>query len=93
MKNTRRKIHTDGKGRKYIKETYFVGCKQKGRKVFVTEGFPADEFYVKNATNIDHLTGEEYWLISIEEESFCCGDEPNNPQQGLWDEKCKDLPF
>lgn len=93
MKKTKRKIHTDAKGREYIKESYFAGGKRKVRKVFVIDGLPTDEFYKQNATDIDHLIGEEYWLISNEEESFDCGDEPNNLEPGSSDEKCKDLPF
>jgi len=38
----------------------------KFRKVYVTDGKPADEFYEKNATDIDHLKNGEYWLISNE---------------------------
>ncbi len=60
------KIHKNKKGRDYIKESYFVGGKMKFRKVYVTDGKPADEFYEKNATDIDHLKNGEYWLISNE---------------------------
>jgi len=60
------KINKDKKGRDYIKESYFVGGKMKFRKVYVIDGKPADEFYEKNATDIDHLKNGEYWLISNE---------------------------
>jgi hypothetical protein len=58
------KIHKDKKGRDYIKESFFVGGKMKFRKVYVVDGIPADEFYEKNATDIDHHINGEYWLIS-----------------------------
>ena len=89
----KRKIHTDRKGRDYIKESYFVGGKMKSRRIYVIDGIPEDEFYEKNATDIDHLKNGEYWLISSEKNSdeFC--DKSDKNETNLSDNKFDSLPF
>ncbi|MBK3517662.1 hypothetical protein [Carboxylicivirga marina] len=62
----KKKIYKDKKGREYVKEAYFVGGKQKFRRIFVIDSIPADKYYEQNATDIDHVINEEYWLIKGE---------------------------
>ncbi len=66
----KRKIHKDKRGREYLKESYFVKGKQKFRRVYVIDGIPAEEFYEKNASDIDHYLNGDYWLISYEQDYF-----------------------
>ena len=76
MKNKRKKkIHKDKKGREFIKETYFVGGKMKFRRIYVIDGIPADEFYEKNATDMDFYMNGNYELMSSEKVSnnYCNG--------------------
>ncbi|WP_010423969.1 hypothetical protein [Anaerophaga thermohalophila] len=80
----KRKIHKDKNGLDYIKESYFVGGKMKFRKVYVIDGIPAEDFFEKNATDINHYLNCEYWLINKESDR----EEPD-----LSDEKNRDLPF
>ena len=90
----KKKIHKDKNGREFIKESYFVGGKMKFRRIYVIEGIPADEFYEKNATDIDFYMNGDYHLMSSENKSnnqatlqndIEC--EPND------DEILSDLPF
>lgn len=70
MKNKRKKkFHRDNNGREFIKETYFVGGKMKFRRIYVIDGIPADEFYRKNATELDFYLNGDYELINNENES------------------------
>lgn len=65
MKNKRKKkIHKDKHGREFIKETYFVGGKMKFHRIYVIDGIPADEFYEKNATDMDFYLNGDYELMS-----------------------------
>ncbi len=89
----KRKIHTDRKGRDYIKESYFVGGKMKSRRIYVIDGIPEDEFYKKNATDIDHLRNGEYWLISSEKDSADFCDKSDKNETNLSDNKFDSLPF
>ncbi len=67
MKNQRKnKILKDKNGREFIKETYFVGGKMKTRRIYVIEGIPADEFYDKNATDLDFYLNGDYEKIKNE---------------------------
>ena len=84
----KRKIHKDKRGLDYIRESYFVGGKMKFRKVYVIDGIPAEEFYEKNATDIDHYLNGEYWLINNENHKESDRQEPDSS-----DENFKDLPF
>ena len=59
-----KKIHKDKRGLEYIKQSYFVAGKMKFRKLYLIDGMPAEEFYEKNATDINHFINEEYWLMS-----------------------------
>jgi hypothetical protein len=79
----KRKIHKDKNGRDFIKESYFVSGKMKFRNVYVIDGITTEEFYEKNATDIDHFINGEYWLISTEIDDFC--DESNKQEHGLAD--------
>ena len=61
MKNKRKKkIHRDKNGREFIKEAYFVGGKMKFQRIYVIDGIPADEFYLKNATDLDFCLNGDY---------------------------------
>ena len=67
MKNNRKKkIHIDKNGREFIKETYFVGGKMKFRRIYVIDGIPADEFYEKNATDLDFYLNGDHELMRSE---------------------------
>ncbi|WP_367389850.1 hypothetical protein [Lewinella sp. LCG006] len=68
MKN-KKKIHSDKKGREFIKELYFVGGKMKFRRVYVIDGIPADEFYEQNATDLDFYLNGDYEVMGE------CGDD------------------
>jgi hypothetical protein len=59
-----KKIHRDKNGREFIKETYFVGGKMKFHRIYVIDGIPADEFYKKNATDLDFYLNGDYELMS-----------------------------
>ena len=63
-----KKIHKDKNGREYIKEQYFVKGKMKFQRIYVIDGVPIDEFYERNASDINHLQDGEYWLISYEKD-------------------------
>jgi uncharacterized protein YacL (UPF0231 family) len=60
----KKKIHKDKNGREFIKESYFVGGKMKIRRIYVIDGIPADEFYEKNATDLDFYLNGDYHLMS-----------------------------
>jgi putative NIF3 family GTP cyclohydrolase 1 type 2 len=67
VKNIRKKkIHKDKNGSEFIKETYFVGGKMKFRRIYVIDGISADEFYEKNATDLDFYLNGDYELMSSE---------------------------
>ena len=86
MKNKRKKkIHRDKNGREFIKETYFVGGKMKFRRIYVIDGIPADEFYEKNATDLDFYLNGDYELMSCNKES--------DSESGEQNIKETDLPF
>ncbi len=65
----KKKIHKDKNGREYIKESYFVGGKMKIRRIYVIDGIPAEEFYEKNATDLDFYINGDYHLMSCNIES------------------------
>ncbi len=95
MKNKRKKnIHRDKNGREFIKETYFVGGKMKFRRIYVIDGIPADEFYEKNATDLDFYLNGDYELMNTEKDSNNHFNEQNNKElDSLNNEDLKDLPF
>ena len=64
-----KKIYKDKNGREFIKESYFVGGKMKFRRIYVIQGISADEFYEKNATDLDFYMNGDYHLMSSENES------------------------
>lgn len=69
MKNKKKKkIHRD-KNVEFIKETYFVGGKMKFHRIYVIDGIPADEFYKKNATDLDFYLNGDYELMNSENDS------------------------
>lgn len=84
-KKSKKKIHKDKNGREFIKESYFVGGKMKFRRIYVIDGIPADEFYEKNATDLDFYLNGDYELMSCNKDS----DNQNNEQ----DVQETDLPF
>ncbi|MCF8356029.1 MAG: hypothetical protein K9H48_16380 [Melioribacteraceae bacterium] len=70
MKNKKKKKnHRDKNGREFIKESYFVGGKMKFRRIFVIDGISAEEFYEKNATNLDLYLNGDYELMNSENDS------------------------
>lgn len=89
----KQKIHKDKKGFEYIKEHYFVGGKMKYRKVYVMDGIPAEQFYERNATDLDHFKNEEYWLINGKEGSNDDSDKLNDLKPDLSDDETEVLPF
>ena len=95
MKNKReKKIHRDKNGREFIKESYFVGGKMKFRRVYVIDGIPADEFYEKNATDLDFYLNADYELMNSENDSNNHFNEKNSKEPNSLDNKnLKDLPF
>jgi putative NIF3 family GTP cyclohydrolase 1 type 2 len=95
MKNKRKKkIHRDKNGREFIKETYFVGGKMKFHRVYVIDGIPADEFYEKNATDLDFYLNGDYELMSSEKEPNNHEIDQNREESDLPDnEDTKDLTF
>jgi putative NIF3 family GTP cyclohydrolase 1 type 2 len=95
VKNKRKKkIHRDKNGREFIKETYFVGGKMKFRRIYVIDGIPADEFYEKNATDLDFYLNGDYELMSSEKDSNNHCNEQNREESDLPDnENLNDLPF
>ena len=69
MKSKRKKkIFKDKNGGEFIKETYFIGGKMKFHKIYVIEGIPTDEFYKKNATDLDFYLNGDYDLINSNNE-------------------------
>lgn len=89
----KKKIHKDKKGREFIKESYFVGGKMKFRRIYVIDGIPADEFYEKNATDLDFYMNGDYHLMS-ENESHNIDTLKNDTESEANDnEDLEDLPF
>ncbi|MDZ7723923.1 MAG: hypothetical protein U5R06_14225 [candidate division KSB1 bacterium] len=95
MKNKKKKkIHRDKNGREFIKESYFVGGKMKFHRIYVIDGIPADEFYEKNATDLDFYLNGDYELMSSEKDSNNHGIDQNREEFDCPDnEDTKDLPF
>lgn len=86
----KKKIHKDKNGREFIKESYFVGGKMKFHRIYVIDGIPADEFYEKNATDLDFYLNGDYELMSSERDF----NEQNNKKLDLPANKdTEDLPF
>jgi len=73
----KRKIHRDKNGREFIKEAYFVGGKMKFHKLYIIDGIPTDEFYEKNATDMDFYLNGDYELMSCNKDSENQFDEQN----------------
>ncbi len=89
----KKKIHKDKNGREFIKESYFVGEKMKFRRVNVIDGIPADEFYEKNATDIDFYLNGDYHLMYSENESKNHDTMQTDAESEVIDnENLKDLP-
>ncbi|NOQ24454.1 MAG: hypothetical protein GQ564_03750 [Bacteroidales bacterium] len=89
----KKKIHKDKRGLEYIRESYFVGGKMKFRKVYVIDGIPSEEFYEKNATDIDHFKNGEYWLMSCEKDSNDDCEELSELKSDLSNDEIEDLPY
>ena len=81
----KKKIHKDKNGREFIKDAYFVGGKMKFRRIYVIDGIPEDEFYEKNATDLDFYLNGDYELMSCNKVS--------DSESGEQDIKETDLPF
>lgn len=95
MKNNRKKkIYRDKNGRGFIKRTYFVGGKMKHDRIYVIDGIPENEFYEKNATDLDFFINGDYELMSREKDSDNHCNEGNNKELNSHDnEGIEDLPF
>lgn len=95
MKNKRKKkIHSDKNGREFIKRTYFVGGKMKHDRIYVIDGIPENEFYEKNATDLDFFINGDYELMSSNKGSDNHCNEQNNSELDSTDnEGIEDLPF
>jgi hypothetical protein len=90
----KKKIHKDKNGREFIKESYFVGGKMKFHRIYVIDGIPVDEFYEKNATDLDFYMNGDYHLMSSEKDSnnHCKGQDKNESDLTV-NEALNDLPF
>ncbi len=95
MKSKRKKkIHRDKNGREFIKETYFVGGKMKSLRIYVVDGIPVDEFYEKNATDLDFYMNGDYELMSSEKDSNNhCKVQNKNESDLLENQDLNVLPF
>lgn len=95
MKDKRKKkICRDKNGREFIKETYFVGGKMKFNRIYLIDGIPAEEFYDKNATDLDFFLNGEFELINSKNYSINHLNEKNNKEPDSPDnEVSEDLPF
>lgn len=90
----KKKIHKDKNGCEFIKESYFVGGKMKFRRIYVIDGIPVDEFYEKNATDLDFYLNGDYHLMSIEKDSNNKYNEQNIKElDSLDNADLDDLPF
>ncbi|MCW3789719.1 hypothetical protein [Plebeiibacterium sediminum] len=87
----KKKIHTDKKGREFIKESYFVGGKMKFRRIYEIDGIPEDEFYKQNATDLDFYLNGDYELMSCEKDSNSHLNEQNIIENDSLNNE--DLPF
>jgi len=92
-KKSKVKIHTDKRGRNYIKKSYFVGGKMKFQRIYVIDGIPEEEFFYNNATDIEHTISGEYWLISTEQQTDEDCDSPTQQVTHFPDNSKDDLPF
>ena len=88
----KRKIHRDKKGHEFFKESYFVGGKMKFRRIYIIDGIPADEFYEKNATDLDFYLNGDYHLMSSEKDSNNHFNKQNNKELDS-PEDLESLPF
>jgi putative NIF3 family GTP cyclohydrolase 1 type 2 len=94
QKKRKNKIYKDKNGKEFIKETYFIGGKQKSRRIYVIDGIPADEFYKRNATDFDFYLNGDYELINSENDSNKHSDPENKKKADLSDKPdVNDLPF
>ena len=90
-KKKQSQIYKDKNGRDFIKESYFVGGKLKFRRVYVIDGLPADEFYEKNATDLDFYLNEDYWLMESRKGPDHCNGQ--NQHDTDLSNKNENLPF
>lgn len=78
--------------RTFRKESYFIGGKMKFRRVYIIDGIPADEFYEKNATDLDFFRNGDYHLMRSGNVSNHDNMLPNDIEAEL-DDDLEDLPF
>lgn len=95
MRNkTKKKIHKDKYGHEFIKETYFVGGKMKHHRIYVIDGIPVNEFYQKNATDLNFYLNGDYELMSCNKDSDNLSNDLNINESNIIDnEDSNDLPF
>ncbi|MDZ7777565.1 MAG: hypothetical protein U5L09_19105 [Bacteroidales bacterium] len=65
----------------------------KFRRVYLIDRIPSDEFYEKNATDIDHLENGEYWLISSERDGEDTSESSDKQDDSFPDDTSDKLPF
>lgn len=93
-KKIKKNIQKDKNGKEFIKETYFIGGKQKSRRIYVIDGIPADEFYKKNATDFDLYMNGDYELMSSNNSSDKNSDPENKKESDSSNNPdIDDLPF
>ena len=71
-----------------------MGGKRKCRRIYVIDGIPANEFYEKNATDLDFYLNGDYELMSSEKDSNNPHNAQNKNESDLPNsEDLDDLPF
>ena len=66
----------------------------KFRRIYIIDGIPADEFYEKNATDLDFFINGDYELMNSEKDSNNHFNKQNNKKLDLLNsEDTTDLPF
>lgn len=88
----KKKVHKDRYGREFIKESYFIGGKIKFRRIYVIEGIPADEYYEKNATDLDFYMNGDYHLMNQNRETTI-DEKLEKSKEHETNDNLTDLPF
>ena len=69
MTSKKSKGYKDKHGREFIKKAYFVGGKMKLKRIYLIDGMPAYEFYLKNATQLDFYQNGDFEYLVPEEDN------------------------
>ncbi len=89
----KRRIHKDKRGREFIKESYFVGGKQKFRRVYLIDGKPEEEFHSENKSPCDYFRTKGNWLIICEKENSDNGKHQSKQEADYPEGQKDELPF